>query len=73
MQKQRKTATPETEQTIGLRSGGLMITRIFESEISGAHFQEGLFFELVIGIIWLRKSTQHVNDRLGSIYQIVHV
>ena len=50
-----------------------MITRIFESEIWGAHFQEGLFFELVIGIIWLRMSTQHVNDRLGSIYQIVHV
>ena len=50
-----------------------MITRIFSSEIWGFHFREGLFFELVIAIIRLRKSTPHANDRLRSIYQIVHV
>ena len=50
-----------------------MITRIFASEIWGFIFGRARFFELVIGIVRLRNSTPHANDRLGSIYQIVHV
>ena len=37
---------------MGLYSRGLIIGRIFASEILGAYFREGLFFgELIIGIL----------------------
>ena len=37
---------------MGLHSGGLIIGRIFASEIWGAYFREGLFLEgLIIGIL----------------------
>ena len=42
---------------MGLYLGGLIIGRIFASEIWGAYFQEGLFFRgggggPIIGILW---------------------
>ena len=38
---------------MGLYSGGLIIRRIFTSEIRGAYFREGLFLGgLIIGILW---------------------
>ena len=37
---------------MGLYSGGLIIGRIFESEIWGAYFRKGLFFGgLIIGML----------------------
>ena len=39
---------------MGLYSGGLIIGRIFASEIWGAYFREGFFFgrgELIMGIL----------------------
>ena len=39
-----------------LYSGGLVIGRIFASEIEGAYFREGLFLEgLIIGILGYYK------------------
>ena len=41
---------------MGLYLGGLIIGRIFASEIWGAYFREGLFWRggggLIIGILW---------------------
>ena len=44
---------------MGLYSGGLIIGRIFASEIWGAYFREGLFLEgLIIGILRCKDTTR---------------
>ena len=54
-------------------SGGLIIGRIFASEICGAYFREGLFLGgLIIGILWylhnnnklLKNIILHNNNKL---------
>ena len=47
-QKQLKILTKHLNQSMGLFSGGLIIGRIFASEIWGAYFQEGLFLGWLI-------------------------
>ena len=43
---------------MGLYSGGLIIERIFASEIWGAYFQEGLFLRgLIIGSLQYHMGT----------------
>ena len=51
---------------MGLYSGGLIIARIFASEIWGAYFWEGLFLEgLIIGILgYMVKVKKKVNSAI---------
>ena len=46
---------------MGLYTGGLIIGRIFASEIRGAYFREGLLSEFY-GILKTRKSQSEVNN-----------
>ena len=65
---QRKSLTPsptgnplEPREHDVLLSGGLIIGKIFTSEIWGAYFQDILFLEeLIIGILW------YVNSQLAT-------
>ena len=48
---------------MGLYSGGLIIRRIFASEIWGAYFREGLFLgELIIAILREFIERNKLND-----------
>ena len=54
---------------MGLYSGGLIIGRIFASEISGAYFREDLFLEgLIIGILRHNVKLREMFDR-GGVYR----
>ena len=57
---------------MGLYSGGLIIGRIFASEIWGAYFREGLFWGggLIIGILQYLKKIWHFMCMVKNYFSI---